>query len=136
MWHANTKTKLIEINGNLTANISRISLDASSNSSLDMQRELIANVSSNVVNGSNSANVSSSSTVEAYEGRDVILTFVTESYPPLQNQHWTTPANINNNNNVTVYQESFTDKGFRLLVVYNIVNTLTLQFTKVFFPML
>lgn len=101
-----------------------------------MQRELIANVSSNVVNGSNSANVSSSSTVEAYEGRDVILTFVTESYPPLQNQHWTTPANINNNNNVTVYQESFTDKGFRLLVVYNIVNTLTLQFTKVFFPML
>lgn len=98
----------MEVEGELEANIS--------SSSLEVNGELIANVSNNGmdVNGASSANISGSSIVEVYEGRDVMLTFKTEAYPPIRNQHWTTPTHVNNDNNNTVYQESYTANGYRL----------------------
>lgn len=117
--NANANTRTIEINGNLVANISRMSvevhgeLEANRSSSLDVKKELIANFSTNGVNGFSNANISSNSTVEVYEGRDVILTSVIESYPPIRNQYWMIPTSINNNNN-TVYEESYTTNGCRL----------------------
>lgn len=107
-WHANTKAKnkeiSKEIDGNLTANSTSIDIEANRSSKLHMKMELIANVSTDGVHVNN---ISSSTTVEAYEGLDVILTFVTESYPPLNNQSWTKPTKVNNNNNVTMYQENY-----------------------------
>lgn len=120
MPHANANTRTIDINGDLVANVSNMSmeeqgkLEANSNGSLDVKRELIANVSNNGVSGVSRANISSSRTVEVYEGQDVILTFVTESYPPIRNQRWTTPPNVKNNNNNTVYQESYAANNCRL----------------------
>lgn len=117
MPQANANIKTIEINGARLVNISNMpleeqgKLEASSISSLDVKGELIANVSGNAVNSLSSANVSSSSTVEVSEGQDVMLTFVTESYPPIRNQRWTT---LTNNNSNTVYQESYTASGCRL----------------------
>ncbi|TNM84402.1 hypothetical protein fugu_008580 [Takifugu bimaculatus] len=107
-WHANTKAKnkeiSKEIDGNLTANSTSIDIEANRSSKLHMKMELIANVS---IDGVHVNNISSNTTVEAYEGLDVILTFVTESYPPLSNQSWTKPTKVNNNNNVTMYQENY-----------------------------
>lgn len=87
-----------------------------SSSSLEVNGELIANVSNNGmnVNGASSANISGSSIVKVYEGRDVMLTFVMEVYPPIRNQRWMTPTHVNNNNNNTVYQESYAANGCRL----------------------
>lgn len=114
-WHANTKAKnkeiSKEINGNLTANSTSIDIEANRSSKLHMKMELIANISTYGVHGNN---ISSSRTVEAYEGLDVILTFVTESYPPLSNQSWTKPTKVNNNNNVTIYQENYSINDTRL----------------------
>uniref|UniRef100_UPI0037E8F8A4 macrophage colony-stimulating factor 1 receptor 2 n=1 Tax=Semicossyphus pulcher TaxID=241346 RepID=UPI0037E8F8A4 len=117
---ANANTKPIDINGDLVSNISnlRMEVQAELNSSrpVEVNGELLANISikSKDVNGASSANISGSSKVEVYEGRDVMLTFVTEAYPPIRDQRWTTPTHINNNNNNTVYQESFIANSYRL----------------------
>lgn len=114
--------KTIEVNGDLVANISSMpmalqgELETNSSSiSLQVNWELIANVSTNRmdVNGPGSANISGSRTVELYEGRDVTLTFVMEAYPPIRNQHWTTPTNVNIGNKNTVYQKSYAAIGYR-----------------------
>lgn len=116
--NANANTRTIEINGDLVANISSMSvemqgeLEANRSSSLHIQRELTANVSTSGGNYLSNASISSNSTVELYEGRDVTLTFVVESYPPIRSQHWMVPPSINNNND-TVYQESYTATGCR-----------------------
>ncbi|KAM9348481.1 macrophage colony-stimulating factor 1 receptor 2 [Symphorus nematophorus] len=110
--HANANTKYTEVNGVLVANISGLHMEVpEANIS---SRELIANVSINRtdVSGVSGANISGSITMEVYEGQDVMLTFVMESYPPIRNQHWTTPTN-NNNTNDTAYQESYTANGCR-----------------------
>lgn len=115
MGHANANTKTI---ADLVTNISselkeQGELEANiSSSSLKVNRELIINISTNRIDldGDSSANISGSSIVEVYEGQDVMLTFVIESYPRIKNHHWTTPTNSNNN---TVYQESYTVNGYR-----------------------
>lgn len=73
--------------------------------------ELIANVSADGVHGKN---ISSSQMVEAYEGFDLMLTLVIESYPPVSNQRWTKPTKVKNNDDVTMYQESYSIKDTRL----------------------
>ncbi|KAM6983423.1 macrophage colony-stimulating factor 1 receptor 2 [Tautogolabrus adspersus] len=118
---ANTKAKAAY--GELLTNISntpmeeQAKLEAKKNSSLlEANGKLVANVSANrkYVNGAKSPKVSGSRKVEVYEGQDVILTFVTEAYPPIKNLHWTTPTHVNkNNNNNTVYQESYTVSSYR-----------------------
>ncbi|XP_020510956.2 macrophage colony-stimulating factor 1 receptor 2 [Labrus bergylta] len=118
---ANTKAKAG--NGELLTNISNTPMEMqakleanTSISLLEANGKLIANVSTNrkYVNGAKSAKVSGSRIVEVYEGQDVILTFVTEAYPPIRNLHWTTPTQVNkNNNNNTVYQESYTVNSYR-----------------------
>ncbi|XP_070772936.1 macrophage colony-stimulating factor 1 receptor 2 [Enoplosus armatus] len=119
---SNANTKTIEVNEDLVANFSSMPMELQgqqeaniSSGSLEVNGELIANVSTNRMdgNGASSANISSISTVEVYEGRDVMLTFVTEAYPPIRNQRWTTPTHINNCNNNTVYQESYAANGYR-----------------------
>ncbi|XP_035522659.1 macrophage colony-stimulating factor 1 receptor 2-like [Morone saxatilis] len=118
MPRANANAKTIQAKGDLVANRSSMLLEEQgeleaniSSGSLEVNRELIVNVSTKTldVNGASSANVSGSSTVEVYEGRDMMLTFVTESYPPIRKQHWTTPSKINN----TVYEESYAANGHR-----------------------
>ncbi|XP_040005679.1 macrophage colony-stimulating factor 1 receptor 2 isoform X2 [Xiphias gladius] len=120
MQHANTNTRTIEVKGNLFANISSMPLEVPrepdtniSSGSLDVNGEMIANVSHERthVNSAISANISGSSRVEVVEGQDVMLTFVMEAYPPIRHRDWMTPAHINNNNN-TVYQESYTAEGY------------------------
>lgn len=110
MWNPNTRAKNKEINENLSANSTGIGIKVNRSSTLDMKMELIANVSTDGVHGKN---ISSSRTVEAYEGLDLILTFVTESYPPVSNHHWTKPTKVNNNDNVTMYQESYSTEDTR-----------------------
>lgn len=98
----------IKVQGELEASIS--------SSSLDMNREITANISNNEMNvkRASNANNSGSNIVEVYEGQAVTLTFVTEAYPPIRNQHWTTSTHGNNGNNNTVYQESYVANGYRL----------------------
>nr|XP_046266474.1 macrophage colony-stimulating factor 1 receptor 2 [Scatophagus argus] len=116
----NAITKTTIASEGLVANISGMPMDTEgepedniSSSSLEEKRELVANVSMNRMDGNEArgANISGRSTVEVYEGRDVMLTLVTEAYPPVRDQRWTTPAIINNNN--MVYQESYTANGYR-----------------------
>ncbi|XP_034539511.1 macrophage colony-stimulating factor 1 receptor 2-like [Notolabrus celidotus] len=106
---ANTKAK--DVNGELVANISIMSMREQaelvaniSNSSLELNGELVANISSKLmyVNG---AKISSSRKVEVYEDLDVLLTFVTEAYPPIRDHRWMTPTHLNRNN--TVHEESY-----------------------------
>lgn len=114
MWNANTRAKSKEtrkeINESQSVNSSSIDIEARRIGALDMTMELIANVSND---GAHPKIISGSRTVEAYEGLDLILTFVMESYPPVSNQHWTKPAKVNNNDNVTMYQESSSVKDTR-----------------------
>lgn len=114
LWHNNTEAKNQEIGkgteGNLSANSTSNDMEADHSRMLDVKTELIANVSTDGVHGNN---ISSCRTVEVYKGLDVVLTFVTESYPPLSNQSWTRPTRVNNNNYVTVYQESYSVKDTR-----------------------
>ncbi|XP_073335314.1 macrophage colony-stimulating factor 1 receptor 2 [Pagrus major] len=119
MQHANTNNKTTEVNEELVANISSMPMKVQgpleakiSSGSLEVNKELISNVSTNRMDakGDSSANINGSSMVEVYEGRDVMLTFVMESYPPIRNQRWTI-TNANNNN--TVYQESYTANSYR-----------------------
>ncbi|XP_008303175.1 macrophage colony-stimulating factor 1 receptor 2-like [Stegastes partitus] len=104
--HANANTRTAQVSRDRFTNITRSSLDANG--------ELMANVCTEGthVNGTSSFNISSSTRVEAYEGRDVMLTFVMEAYPPIRSQRWTTPKPITNDN-TTVYQESYTTNGYR-----------------------
>lgn len=148
MPQANANINTIEINGALVVDISNMpleqqgKLEASSRSSPDVAGELIANVSSKALNSVSSTNVSSSSTVEVSEGQDVILTFMTESYPPIRSQRWTKLSNSNNSK--TVYQESYTASGCRLAhqklqasiicsLPFCVVSVLLLHFVKVVF---
>lgn len=96
----------IEVNGDLVANVSSMPM-----------AELIANISTDRMDGNevNRTNISGSSRVEVYEDQDVMLTFVMEAYPPIRNQHWTTPTNVNNDNK-TVYVESYVANGYRLVL--------------------
>lgn len=119
--HVNANTRTIEIDGDLTANISTMSMDeqskpeVNSSSSKDSKLELIANASTDATNNASSANISSSSTVAAYEGHDVTLAFVIESYPPIRNHSWITPTIVNDNtSSITVHEESYTTTGCRL----------------------
>lgn len=92
-------------------------LDANiSSGSLEVNGEMVAIVRPNGTDANSIifANITGSSRVEVSEGQDVTLAFVIEAYPPISNQDWTTPTHVNNNNNNTVYQESYTANGFRL----------------------
>lgn len=113
MWNANARAKNNETRKetmeNLSANSTSIGVEASG--TLDMKMEFTANVSTD---GKRGKNISGSWTVEAYEGFDLVLTFVTESYPAVSNQHWTKPEKVNNNSNVTKFQESYSIKDTRL----------------------
>lgn len=113
-WNANArgenKGTSKEANGSLSANPTSIDTEASRGGTLDTKMELIANVSGD---GAHRRNVSSRRTVEAHEGLDLLLTFVTESYPPVSSQHWTKPTTVNNNHNVTMYQESSSAQDHR-----------------------
>ncbi|XP_074484131.1 macrophage colony-stimulating factor 1 receptor 2-like isoform X2 [Sebastes fasciatus] len=127
---ANANTKPIEVFEDPAANVSSVGMEVQgeleanvSSGSLKVYGELIVNVSTDRKDGDGDggadggayggADVSGSSTVEVYEGRDVMLTFVMEAYPPIRNQHWTTTAQVHNYNNVTVYQESYAANGYR-----------------------
>lgn len=112
-WNANTRAKSKDIKENLNANSTSIGVEANRSATLDVKMELIANVSTD---GVHRKNISSSRMVEAYEGLDLILTFVTESYPPVSNQHWTKPTKVTNNHNVTMYQESYFAEDTRLAI--------------------
>ncbi|XP_029956304.1 macrophage colony-stimulating factor 1 receptor 2-like isoform X1 [Salarias fasciatus] len=61
--------------------------------------------------GAHSANFSSSRE-EAFEGQDVTLTFVIDSYPPVRNHSWKTPQHLDVTN-MTAHWESYTAKGYR-----------------------
>nr|XP_040037585.1 macrophage colony-stimulating factor 1 receptor 2 isoform X2 [Gasterosteus aculeatus aculeatus] len=80
-----------------------------------LHSQLKANVSLHQlgVKGDSSRNVSGTSKLEVYEGRDVTLTFVIEAYPPIRRQHWTTTTGVNKDNNNMVYQENYTANGYR-----------------------
>ncbi|XP_034746785.1 macrophage colony-stimulating factor 1 receptor 2 [Etheostoma cragini] len=119
---ANNNTKPTDINEDLVANVSRMltneqaELEANiSNSLLHVNGEQTANVSANGldvsgdISGDVSRDVNGSTIVEVYEGKDVMLTFVIEAYPPIRSQRWTTTTH----NNGTVYQESYTANGYR-----------------------
>ncbi|XP_070712121.1 macrophage colony-stimulating factor 1 receptor 2 [Pempheris klunzingeri] len=119
LQQANTNTDNMEVNGDLFANVSSVPMEVQgeleanvSNGSLEENEELIANVSTNRVDGNwaSRANMSDSSTVEVYEDRDVTLTFVIEAYPPIINQRWTTPTNLNNSQSC---QQSYAANGDR-----------------------
>lgn len=123
MPHANTNNKTTEVNEDLVANISSMPMKVQgqleaeiSSGSLEVNKELIANVSTHKIdaNGDSSVNISGSGMVEVYEGQDVMLTFVIESYPPIMNQSWTTPTKVKDNYNNIVYQETYTANGYRL----------------------
>lgn len=119
--HVNANNRTIEIDGDHAANISSMSMDeqskpeANSSSFKDSKLELIVNASTDAMNNASIANISSSSTVAVYEGRDVTLAFVIESYPPIRNHSWTTPTIVNDNtSSSTVHEESYTTTGYRL----------------------
>lgn len=120
--HVNANTRTTEIDGDLAANISSMSMDeqirpeANSSSSKDSKLELIVNASTDATNNVSSANISSSTTVAANEGHDVTLAFVIESYPPIRNHSWTTPTIVNDNtSSSTVHEESYTTADYRLV---------------------
>ena len=122
MQQANTNNETTGVNKDLVSNISSMPmkmqghLEAKIGSgSLEVNKELIVNVSTNKIdaNEDSSVNISGSSMMEVYEGQDVMLTLVIESYPPIMNQSWTTPTKVKNNNNM-VYQETYTANGYRL----------------------
>lgn len=113
---ANANTKTTEVNGDPVASMSDMPIQMpgelqANMSSSPVDGEINANVSSDRIdiNGVSSANSSSSIIVEVSEGRDMTLTFVMESYPPINTQRWVTPTYVNN----TVYWESFTANGYR-----------------------
>ena len=115
--HANANTRTIAVKGDLFANVSSMptKLDANiSSGSLGFNGKKFANVSPNGThkNDANNANTSSNSKVEVHEGRDVTLTFMIEAYPPIRDHDWTT--HINNDNNDTLYQESYSANSYRL----------------------
>ncbi|KAM8899310.1 macrophage colony-stimulating factor 1 receptor 2 [Spinachia spinachia] len=90
--------------------------DLATNVSSVLQAEQGANISINQlgVKGDSSGNVSGTSKLEVYEGRDVTLTFVIEAYPPIRSQHWTTTTTgVNKEHNNMVYRESYTANGYR-----------------------
>lgn len=88
--------------------------EANSSKSGDATLELIANVTLDAMNNASRANISRSSTVEAYEGYDVTLTFVFECYPPVIARHWSVPIAVSfNNSHSAVHLESYTTKGTR-----------------------
>lgn len=117
MQRANANTWNVEGKGNLLANISRKPIDVVEEPEAKITSSpLFANISTkrmdvNEANGANSANNSVSRLVEVYEGRDVILTFVMEAYPPINSQRWTTPTHLND---TVVHQESYIANGYRL----------------------
>ncbi|XP_054481705.1 macrophage colony-stimulating factor 1 receptor 2-like [Anoplopoma fimbria] len=122
MQQANTDTNTIEVNEALGANVSSMLMEVQgeleaniSSSSLEFNGILVANVSTNHmhVNRNHSANVSGSSTVEVYEDRDVMLTFVILAYPPIRSQRWTTTTHVNKDNNNTVHHESYATHSYR-----------------------
>ncbi|CAJ1063162.1 macrophage colony-stimulating factor 1 receptor 2-like [Xyrichtys novacula] len=95
---------------------------------VNANRDLLANVSVrsqevNVVanetfqmsrnNGTSGATANVSFTVEVFEGQDVTLSFVMEGYPPITELRWTTPSNVVNDNNNTVYQECYKVNEYR-----------------------
>lgn len=117
MQQANANTWNVEGKGNLLTNISRKPIDVVEEPEAKISSSsLYANISTkrmdvNEANGANSANNSGSRLVEVYEGRDVILTFVMEAYPPITRQRWTTPTHLND---TMVHQESYIANGYRL----------------------
>ncbi|KAF7642880.1 hypothetical protein LDENG_00249290 [Lucifuga dentata] len=105
--HANAKfnTRTMEDKAELVTNITT--------STVAVHGEVFANVSKGriEVKGNDYANISGSSKVEVYEGQDVTLTFVMETYPPIIYHRWTTPTDLNSS--YTAYEESYTTNGYR-----------------------
>lgn len=65
-----------------------------------------------VFNSSTGDGYSSCRTVEMHEGGDLTLIFIMEAYPPIREHHWTMPDHLNNEGN-SVYERSYTAKGYR-----------------------
>ncbi|XP_031172890.2 macrophage colony-stimulating factor 1 receptor 2-like isoform X2 [Sander lucioperca] len=99
---ANISSSLLAVNGEQTANFSADGMDVSGDISGGVSGDISVDISG--------ANVSGSSIVEVYEGKDVMLTFVMEAYPPIRSHRWTITTQ---NNEETVYQESYAAKGYR-----------------------
>ncbi|XP_026166095.1 macrophage colony-stimulating factor 1 receptor 2 isoform X2 [Mastacembelus armatus] len=116
--NANVYTKTTEVNRGLLSGVritpgkAQEELEANiSGISLEGKGEITANISS-IRTNVNITNISGTSRVEVYEGRDVTLTFVMEGYPLIRDQRWTRSPHVNNDNN-TVYQESYSVNGYR-----------------------
>ncbi|CAL8362120.1 unnamed protein product [Lota lota] len=63
-------------------------------STVQMTKKLVVDASTNRTfssGGANGSAVAEASVVEVWEGRDVILSFLTEAYPPLRHHQWDTP---------------------------------------------
>uniref|UniRef100_A0A673BV15 receptor protein-tyrosine kinase n=1 Tax=Sphaeramia orbicularis TaxID=375764 RepID=A0A673BV15_9TELE len=99
---------------------------------------LVSNVSTNkTVDGTvNRVHINGSSRLEVSDGRDVMLSFLLEAYPPITEHHWMTPKHVTSDND-TVYEESYISDGYRsVLLSYVLIvcakitlenNTLTCQ---------
>uniref|UniRef100_A0A673BWM4 receptor protein-tyrosine kinase n=1 Tax=Sphaeramia orbicularis TaxID=375764 RepID=A0A673BWM4_9TELE len=76
---------------------------------------LVSNVSTNkTVDGTvNRVHINGSSRLEVSDGRDVMLSFLLEAYPPITEHHWMTPKHVTSDND-TVYEESYISDGYRL----------------------
>lgn len=82
------------------------SMPAANSSSLgETTLKPIVNATLAAMNNASRANISGSSTVEVYEGHDVTLSFVFESYPPV---------NFSNSHS-SVHVESYTTKNNRFV---------------------
>ncbi|KAK2827898.1 hypothetical protein Q5P01_018932 [Channa striata] len=119
--HANANPSSKEVNGDLFPVVSslplqvQVDLDANFSSRLtEVNRLMVANISTSGMdlNRSSNVNISGTTRVELTEGRDVMLSFLIEAYPPIRDQHWITPAHVSNDNN-TVYEERYTVNGYR-----------------------
>uniref|UniRef100_A0A673BV10 receptor protein-tyrosine kinase n=1 Tax=Sphaeramia orbicularis TaxID=375764 RepID=A0A673BV10_9TELE len=67
-----------------------------------------------IVDGTvNRVHINGSSRLEVSDGRDVMLSFLLEAYPPITEHHWMTPKHVTSDND-TVYEESYISDGYRL----------------------
>ncbi|XP_030010098.1 macrophage colony-stimulating factor 1 receptor 2 [Sphaeramia orbicularis] len=90
--HANASSSVVEANGHLVSNVS----------------------TNKTVDGTvNRVHINGSSRLEVSDGRDVMLSFLLEAYPPITEHHWMTPKHVTSDND-TVYEESYISDGYRL----------------------
>uniref|UniRef100_A0A673BT80 receptor protein-tyrosine kinase n=1 Tax=Sphaeramia orbicularis TaxID=375764 RepID=A0A673BT80_9TELE len=92
--HANASSSVVEANGHLVSNVS----------------------TNKTVDGTvNRVHINGSSRLEVSDGRDVMLSFLLEAYPPITEHHWMTPKHVTSDND-TVYEESYISDGYRSVV--------------------